>query len=247
MTAVPLLRSLSTLLLAAFPAWPVGASAAPVPLIETLRVSTAPASQAAANSGIAGLLERPAEQAAQESPDRGLGDFAEPEDDSHQSAVLWRQGHWTVLGDEEDCSLDLSFVEEGIEGTFSSMSVTLHFGDTIARVAFADAKFTHIEADKEYPLSMVFLRDGAADTRWGTQSFTGFEDFQANAFFADVSWDELHRDLIEATSLEIFLNGERLAEYPLDGAGTAVSQLEQCLVSNGAPVGSDPSAGALTI
>lgn len=243
MTPIPLLRSLSTLLLAAFLAWPVAASAAPVPLIETLRVSTASASQASANSGIARLLERPAEQTAQGSPgDRGPGDFAEPEDDSHQSAVLWRQGHWTVLGDEEDCSLDLSFVEEGIEGTFSSMSVTLHFGDTNARVAFADAKFTQIEADKEYPLSMVFLRDGAADTRWGTQSFTGFEDFQANALFADLSWDELHRDLIEATSLEILLTGELLAEYPLDGAGAAVSQLEQCLVSNGAPVAAIPAA-----
>ena len=84
------------------------------------------------------------------------------------------------------------------------------------------------------------------DARWGTRSFTGFEDFQANALFADLPWDEFHRDLIEATTLAIFLNGELLDRYPLSGAGVAVSRLEQCLVSNGAPGVSDPPTAAFT-
>lgn len=158
----------------------------------------------------------------------------EPVEEPHQGAVFWRQGNWTVMVDEEDCSLDLSFVEEGREESFSSMGVTLHFGDTGARVAFAHSKFTQILQDREYPISIVFLRGDTADTRWGTQTFTGFEDFQANALFADLAWDDLHRDLITATSVAIFLNGELLHRYSLEGAETAVSQLERCLSSDAA-------------
>lgn len=158
----------------------------------------------------------------------------EPEDELHQGAVFWRQDNWTVMVDEQDCSLDLSFVEEGREESFSSLGVTLHFGDTAARVAFAHSKFTQIEQDREYPISIVFSIGDTADTRWGTQTFTGFEDIQANALFADLAWDDLHRDLITATSVAIFLKGELLHRYSLEGAGTAVSQLEQCLNSDAA-------------
>ena len=172
-------------------------------------------------------------------------DSSDAIDDAHQGKVLWSDGNWTVLGDEEDCSLDLSLTEEGGEESFSNFGVTLPFGGTSARVAFANSKFTQIAADETYPVSMVFIKGGTSDRRWGEQSFRGFEDFQANALFADLSWDELHRDLIEATALEIFLNGELLDKYPLGGAGAAVSQFEQCLV--GASGVSDPRSAPLTV
>ena len=243
-----MLRLPLTLLLAAYPAYASGASAAHLPVDPAFRVSAASTSPAiVSGSASTETASLSAEQAAQGSPpEPGQDDLAESVDESHQSAVLWKQGNWTVLGDKEDCSLDLSFAVDGEEGSFSSMGVTLHFGDTSARVAFANAKFTQIQADKEYPLAIVFLRGETADARWGTRSFTGFEDFQANALFADLPWDEFHRDLIEATTLAIFLNGELLDRYPLSGAGVAVSRLEQCLVSNGAPGVSDPPTAAFT-
>lgn len=165
---------------------------------------------------------------------------SEPADGSHQGSVFWTQDNWTVVGDQEDCSLDLSFVDEGQEGGFSSMSVTLHFGDASARVAFAHSKFTQIQEGKRYPLSLVFRQGNKPDSRWGTQTFTGFEDPQANALFADLLWEELHQDLITSTSVGIFLEGELLHNYPLEGARPAISQLEQCLNSAGVTPGLQP-------
>ena len=235
------------LLLAAFPVCAVGASAADVPSRDALRVSGAPSPRGSGTSlGSAKMLESPATQSAPGNQTDNA-EASEPAEDPHQSEILWTQGNWTVFGDEEDCSLDLSFAKEGEPESFSSLDITMHFGDTSARIAFANARFTEIQADKEYPVSMVFIKEGVADTRWGEQSFTGFEDFQANALFADLSWDELHRDMIEATGLAIFLNGELLDQYPLEGAGAAVSQLEQCLLSNGALGVSDARSAALTV